>query len=233
MSLASRGAVAAALAAATVHAAPAPAPVSASARHLLGIRGSIDRSAAVALTFDDGPHAKGTPAVLERLAEAGARATFFVVGEQVERRRSLVGEIVAAGHEVALHGQSHRGHLRLPPRAVRDDISRGLAVVEAAAGRRPRLHRPPFGLYSAASLAHTRREGLEPVLWSRHGRDWSSRATPELIAARLGSGVRGGEVLLMHDADHYGAHDSWQRTAAALPPLLEALARAGLEAAPA
>ena len=61
----------------------------------------------VALTFDDGPHPEGTPAVLEALAAGGATATFFVVGEQVRRRPELVQRIVAAGHEVALHGDRH------------------------------------------------------------------------------------------------------------------------------
>lgn len=216
-----------------VHAAPAPAAISASARSLLGIRGALGRPGAVALTFDDGPHPQGTPAVLERLAEAGARATFFLVGEQVERYGALAAEIVAAGHEVALHGHTHRGHLRLRPAAVREDLLRGAAVVAQAAGRPPRLHRPPFGLYSAASLALVRRTGLEPLLWSRHGRDWSPRASDRSIAERLGAGVRSGEVLLLHDADHYAAPGSWRRTAAALPRLLEALDDADLEALPA
>jgi peptidoglycan/xylan/chitin deacetylase (PgdA/CDA1 family) len=207
--------------------------VSAPGRSLLGLRASVDRPATVALTFDDGPHPEGTPAVLERLAEAGARATFFLLGEQVELRRSLVGEIVAAGHEVALHGHTHRGHLRLAPRALREDLRRGAAVVSEAAGRAPRLHRPPYGRYSAVSLVLVRRAGLEPLLWSRHGRDWSARASDRSIAERLGSGLRPGEVLLLHDADHYAAPGSWRRTAAALPRVLEALGRAGLEARPA
>src|SRR3954452_22020216 len=67
----------------------------------------------VALTFDDGPHPQGTPAIMEALAAAGARATFFLVGEQVERRPALAAELVAAGHEVALHGHRHRAMLRL------------------------------------------------------------------------------------------------------------------------
>lgn len=210
------------------HAAPAAAAVSASARAAIGIRGSVAGADEVALTFDDGPHPLGTPAVLEHLADAGARATFFLVGEQVERYGALVAEVVAAGHEVALHGHTHRGHLRLPPRAVRDDVRRGAAVIAEAAGRALRLHRPPFGLYSTASLALVRRTGLEPLLWSRHGRDWSRRATARSIAGRLATNLRGGEVLLLHDADHYAALGSWRRTAAALPRLLEAIEHAGL-----
>ncbi|CAA9512880.1 MAG: hypothetical protein AVDCRST_MAG17-2101, partial [uncultured Solirubrobacterales bacterium] len=215
------------------HAAPAPGAVSASARSVLGLRASTGHADTVALTFDDGPHPEGTTAVLDRLAEAGARATFFLVGEQVLRREALVAEIVAAGHEVGLHGHTHRGHLRLGPRALREDLRRGTAVVSAAAERPMRLHRPPYGLYSTASLALVRRGGLEPLLWSRHGRDWSARATGRSIAERLAAGLRAGEVLLLHDADHYANPGSWRRTAAALPQLLEALEHAGLEARPA
>jgi peptidoglycan/xylan/chitin deacetylase (PgdA/CDA1 family) len=218
---------------ALVHAAPASAPVSARARSLLRVRAHVDRPAAVALTFDDGPHAEGTPAVLDGLAATGAVATFFLVGEQVERRPGLVGEIVAEGHEIALHGHTHRSHLKLGPRALREDLRRGAAVVAEAAGCEPRLHRPPYGLYSALSLALVRRAGLEPLLWSRHGRDWSARASPESIAGRLGADLRAGEVLLLHDADHYAAEGSWRRTAAALGPLLETVGAAGLEARPA
>jgi len=209
------------------HAAPASAAVSAGVRRALGVRGSV-AGRAVALTFDDGPHPEGTPAVLDHLAARGVTATFFLVGEQVERRPALAAEIVAAGHAVALHGHRHRSHLWLRPRQVAADLERGAAALAEATGREPRLHRPPYGHYSTASLRRVRGAGLEPVLWSRHGRDWSRRATPESIAARLGGGVEAGDILLLHDADHYAAPGSWRRTAAALPRLLEALGEAGL-----
>ncbi len=218
--------------AALAHASPAPAAISARARTALGVRGTVERQQSVGLTFDDGPHPQGTAAVLERLAEGRAQATFFLVGEQVERRPGLAAEIVAAGHEVALHGHTHRCHLRLLPAQAREDVRRGAAALAEATGRPHRLHRPPFGLYSAATLRLVRRLGLEPVLWSRHGRDWSRRATPRSIARRLGTNVRPGEVLLLHDSDHYGADGSWRRTVAALPWVLEALEHGRLEAVP-
>jgi peptidoglycan-N-acetylglucosamine deacetylase len=219
-------------AAALAHALPASAAVSPTARRMLGIRGGVEHPGAVALSFDDGPHPQGTPAVLEALAAAGAHATFFLVGEQVERRPALVAEILAAGHEAALHGHTHRSHLRLRPAQVREDVRRGAAVLNEVTGRAPRLHRPPFGVYSAASLWLVRGEGLEPVLWTRHGRDWARRATAGSIAERLGSRLRAGEVLLLHDADHYAAPGSWRRTAAALPRLLSVIEEAGLATVP-
>ena len=82
----------------------------------------------VALTFDDGPHPEGTPAVLEALARADARAMFFVVGEQVQRRPALVAEIAAAGHAVALHGYRHRLQLRLGDRTCRTVLGHAMLL---------------------------------------------------------------------------------------------------------
>src|ERR671936_172663 len=102
-----RAAAIAALAAATAHAGPALCKYSAPLRRALGVRDRLEDRSAVALTFDDGPHPGGTPATLEVLRAAEVRATFFLVGEQVERNPSLAAEIAAAGHDVALHCHRH------------------------------------------------------------------------------------------------------------------------------
>ncbi len=185
------------------------------------------------LTFDDGPHREGTPAVLEALSARGVRATFFLVGEQVARNPSLAAEIVAAGHGVGLHCDRHRNQLRLGPRAVREDIMRGAARIEETTGVPIVRYRPPYGIFNAAALALVRANGWRPLLWTNWGRDWQARATPESICATLlGDGGRGavteGSVLLLHDADDYGAEGSWRRTAAALPRLLAELESRGI-----
>jgi peptidoglycan/xylan/chitin deacetylase (PgdA/CDA1 family) len=187
---------------------------------------------AVALTFDDGPHPQGTPAVLAVLAAAGARATFFMLGEQVLRAPALAAEVVAAGHEVAIHGHRHRNLLRLAPAALARDLDRARAVISEATDTAPALHRAPYGIYSWAALHAVRARGWTPVLWSRWGHDWRRGRTPAAIAAELTAGLRGGEILLLHDADDYSARGSWRRTAAALPRVLEAVAAAGLQCAP-
>lgn len=174
----------------------------------------------MALTFDDGPHPEGTPAVLEVLAAAGARATFFVIGEQVERRPELVARILAEGHAVALHGYRHRLQLRLTPAAVCADIRRGSAVLQEATGVAPTWHRPPYGIYSPAGLRAVREAGLSPLLWSRWGKDWRKFTTPGRIARRATHAVIGGDVILLHDADFYAAKRSHLHTVAALGPIL-------------
>lgn len=193
----------------------------------LGVATRAALGPAVGLTFDDGPHPQGTPAVLDLLAAHGATATFFVVGEQVRRTGSLLDEVLAAGHRVAVHGDRHRCLLRLTPRVLADDLDR---VTGTLAGRNVGLHRAPYGVYSAGALLAVRRRGWQPVLWSRWGRDWRARATAGSVAAEVTRELGAGDVLLLHDADDFSAPGSWRTTVAALPAVLARIADAGLVA---
>ncbi|HVY96604.1 MAG TPA: polysaccharide deacetylase family protein [Solirubrobacterales bacterium] len=224
------GATAAALAgaAAVRHTLPALAPVVPPLGRAYGPVLRDEGLDGVALTFDDGPHPEGTAAVLEALREAGAPATFFLAGEQVERRPSLVAEIVAAGHRVELHCHRHRNQLRLTPRALIDDAERAKAAIEEAGGQEVLDYRPPYGIFSASGLRAIRRRGWRPVLWSRWGKDWKRGATPDSIARRATSGIGAGDIVLLHDADYYSARGSWIATAGALPSILETLGERGL-----
>jgi peptidoglycan/xylan/chitin deacetylase (PgdA/CDA1 family) len=198
---------------------------------LLGLPRRIDRPDAVALTFDDGPHPEGTPAVLEALQAGKATALFFLCGEQVGRYPGLAAEIAAAGHTVALHGHRHRNMLRLTPRTFVDDLERGIAAIEDAVGVTPDLYRPPYGIFSLPGIAEVRARGFEPLLWSRWGHDWRAPRQPEAIASEVANGLRGGEVLLLHDADHYSEPGCWRGTVAALPAILERIEGANLTTA--
>lgn len=219
-----RGLAGVGLATGTVaHAGPALAPVVPSLGRALGIELRQEGAEGVALTFDDGPHPRGTPAVLEKLREGGAVATFFLAGEQVVRRPALVAEIVSAGHRVELHCHRHRNQLRLTPRQLLEDADRAKAAIEEAGGQAVSGYRPPYGIFSALGLRAVRGRGWRPLLWSRWGRDWAASATPASIARRAIAGVGAGDVVLLHDADYYSAPGSWARTAAALPIILEEL----------
>ena len=110
--------------------------------------------------------------MLGALERGGARATFFLVGEQVRRDPALAREIVAAGHAVALHGDRHRCQLRLTPARARRRPRARAATVAEATDVAPTLYRPPYGIFSAAGLALVRRRGWRDLLWSRWGRDW-------------------------------------------------------------
>ena len=183
----------------------------------------------VAVTFDDGPHPEGTPAVLEVLAEYGVKATFFVVGEQVVKRPELLRRIAADGHRIALHGYEHALHLRRSREAMDEDFTRGIAAIEDAVDLTPVLHRPPYGIYSPWSLQNARARGLNPMLWSAWGRDWRRFTTPNRIARRALVGIQSGDVILLHDADFYSAQRSYERTVRALPLILAGLKSGGLD----
>ncbi len=199
-------------------------------RRVLGVEDATSSGRGYALTFDDGPHARGTPAILEVLEAERVKATFFLVGEQIRRNPALPREIVAAGHEIALHCYRHRNLLRLAPSCVREDIARAEDAIGASTGRAVRLYRPPYGVLNAAALRFARQRGWRTLLWSHWGRDWEAKATPASIASLLTSGAGEGSVLLAHDADDYGAPGSWRRTVGALPAVIDTMRARGLHA---
>ena len=212
------------------YAAPATARFSAGRILFPAITRVCTESEAVALTFDDGPD-EGMEDLLGFLEEAGARATFFVVGEQVERAPGRLKEIVSCGHEVAVHCYRHRNHLRLSPRQVTEDMRRARGLVEEAAERPVRMFRPPYGVFNLASWFEAGRQGWERVLWARWGKDWERRATPHSIANEIGQ-PEAGDVLLLHDSDRYAAPGSWLNTLGALPVILDRLSARELQVLP-
>jgi peptidoglycan/xylan/chitin deacetylase (PgdA/CDA1 family) len=186
----------------------------------------------VALTFDDGPHPSGTPAVLAALAELGWRATFFMLGTQVRAHPGVAAAVADAGHEIALHGDEHRYLFARSPHGIRDDLTRGVGALRAATGADPRWFRPPYGVLTAAGVGAARRLGLRTLLWTAWGRDWLPGATPRSVVQQLGRGVLDGGTMLLHDSDVTAAPGSWRVTVAALPMLADELARRGLRVGP-
>jgi len=181
----------------------------------------------VALTFDDGPDPEVTPAALDVLDAAGVRATFFLVGEQLLVHHELGAAIAAAGHRVALHGFRHVEHDELTE--PRDDLLRGLDAVEAATGTRPKLVRPPYGRFSAASYAASRELGLEAVYWSAWGADWEAIG-PARIAELVRRDLGPGAIVLLHDSARYSERPSARPTVDALPEIIADIRAAGLDA---
>jgi peptidoglycan-N-acetylglucosamine deacetylase len=186
----------------------------------------------VALTFDDGPDPVSTPRFLDLLAERGVRATFFVLGEMLERAPALGAEIAAAGHELAVHGFRHRTLLRRGPRATYDDLARARDAVGAVTGEPPRLVRPPYGVLTGGALVACARLGLTPVLWTAWGRDWTAAATPQTVLATVLRDLRGGGTVLLHDSDCTSAPGSWRAALGALPHLLDVCAERGWRPGP-
>ncbi len=186
----------------------------------------------VGLTFDDGPEAGAVDAFLETLRELDVTATFFVVGEQVRRSPDSARRIVEAGHEIACHGYRHLNHLRLTPPATIADLRNARDTITGETGTKLRHFRPPYGVFNAASWRTAAKFGWERVLWAQWGRDWEEDATPERIRQRVMSGLREGDIILLHDAEAYSSSGSWRRTLGALEPIVSELRGLGLEPGP-
>jgi peptidoglycan/xylan/chitin deacetylase (PgdA/CDA1 family) len=186
----------------------------------------------VALTFDDGPDPASTPQFLSALDALGWKATFFLLGDMVRRAPGLAAEVVAAGHEVAVHGDRHLSHPLRTPRAVVADMARGYQAVAEATGTTPRWFRPPYGSLSAATLVGGRRLGLRTVLWSAWGRDWRADATPETVRDTVLDGLRPGATILLHDSDCTSAPGAWRSALGALPLLADELAARSVTVGP-
>lgn len=194
---------------------------------LFPARERADGAEGVVLTFDDGPDQDATPAVLDALDAAGARATFFVVGEQVEADPALAREIAQRGHDVQLHGYGHVAHDLLSPDEARSDLERGARALRDATGLDARFYRPPYGRFSPGSYDACGALGLEAVYWSAWGTDWET-ISPQRIAELVVPDLSAGAVVLLHDSRRYGHRPSARPTAEALPLIAARVAELGL-----
>ncbi|UKZ09302.1 polysaccharide deacetylase family protein [Streptomyces viridifaciens] len=173
----------------------------------------------VALTIDDGPDPKYTPAVLDLLQQHGIRATFFLIGENAVEHPALVREIADRGHHIANHTWTHPDLRHMPESAVRDELERTSDLLHRTTGRLPTWFRAPGGDWSPVSLKVAADLGLRNMGWSVDPRDWSRPGTPAIIDTILKE-VRPGAIVLNHD----GGGDRSQTVAALktyLPTLID------------
>jgi peptidoglycan/xylan/chitin deacetylase (PgdA/CDA1 family) len=185
------------------------------------------REPRVAFTFDDGPHPVHTRQVMDLLERAGARGTFFVIGEKVARLPEVVSELVRRGHEVGLHSQRHDRLQNLrAEEAIVLDLEENRAAVEAAAGVRPTLFRPPVGLSSPRTCVAVDRLGLEVVGWSARAYDGAASPEVDTVVRRILPHLEPGAIVLLHDARERG--DEAPSSLAALERLLELSNQRGL-----
>ncbi len=182
------------------------------------------------LTFDDGPDSspQGTKPVLDALDAAGAKATFFLVGEQIADFPDLAPEILARGHEIGVHGQRHFRHDRVPSAESVADIEAGYAAVAAIDGANPRFYRPPYGKLSPDGAETCRRLGLEVAYWSTWGLDWEPLPS-ERIARRVNRDLDDGSIVLLHDSARYAVRPSAIETARAIAAIAARATDLGLD----
>jgi peptidoglycan/xylan/chitin deacetylase (PgdA/CDA1 family) len=183
----------------------------------------------VALTFDDGPSAD-TERVLDMLDKHNLRATFFMVGRQVERYPQTARRVAARGHEIGNHSYSHPIYLYRSPRETWRQLAQTQQVIADVTGVQARFARPPCGVRTLSYFRAARVLGLQTVQWTLAGFDWKKR-TPAQIARDVLRRAEAGSIILLHDGDSENRQDR-SATVAALPLIIEGLNEKGLRIAP-
>ncbi|MDR7318122.1 polysaccharide deacetylase family protein [Brevibacillus nitrificans] len=153
----------------------------------------------VALTFDDGPDAKYTPKILEVLHQNNIRATFFVLGSQVDKHPRVMQWIYKAGHEIGNHGYHHLDLNKLTEHEVYEDIKHGERSILRTTGILAQYYRPPGGVMTHDVMNAVQSSGYDIIHWSVDPRDWSLARTASVIAKSVKSNVSPGDIILFHD----------------------------------
>ncbi len=169
------------------------------------------------MTFDDGPHPIHTREVLQLLNQYDAKATFFMLGSQVEEYPHITAQVAASGHEIGSHTWSHKNLTTLSEEEAIEGISLGVVAIEDAIGYQPTHFRPPFGERNANV---DQLVGMPSVLWTIDTRDWNTR-TPESIFQIVKTNASNGQIVLMHDI--------YDTTVEALDPILKHLTLEGYQ----
>lgn len=153
----------------------------------------------VALTFDDGPAAATTPKVLDILKRNNAVGTFFVLGENASRNRSLVARAAAEGNEIGVHTWSHIKMTGSSLEKVDSEISRTASVISEVTGRAPLVMRPPYGAINGGLVNHMKAQfGMRSILWDVDTLDWKHPGVQKVINTAV-SQAKPGSIILVHD----------------------------------
>lgn len=180
----------------------------------------------VALTFDDVPDPRFTPAVLDVLKKKGVKATFFVVGSRAKKHPGLVARIHREGHNIGNHSYNHPDFSKLTLREVQDQIRRAEQIISGIVGFKPRLVRPPYGEVIPEQLEWAREQGYTMVNWDVDSADWRQLGA-EKVFRNVTRSVRPGSVVLMHAGGGRGQNLSG--TVKALPDIIDWLRARGFE----
>lgn len=159
----------------------------------------------IALTFDDGPHPIRTPAILGILEEFGVRATFFMIGENIDYYRSAAEQVVKAGHEIGNHTDTHPNLSRTDEKTLEGELLRAEEKIRSLTGETPLVFRPPEGSCPSGLSTLAARRGYSVILWTVDTRDWAG-VSARKIEQTVMQNVREGAILLFHDYTSKTSH---------------------------
>ena len=171
----------------------------------------------VALTFDDGPHPYKTDKILDVLKKYGVKATFFVIGENVEQCPDILKRISNEGHEIGNHTYDHKSIYKLQSDTLLDSVRKCEESIYRITGKKPILFRPPEGYLNDAIALSMYHAGYDVILWRVDTYDWKGRSATDIYKTVLNS-AKCGDIILMHDYVSRSSH-----TAEALDMIIPAL----------
>ena len=158
----------------------------------------------IALTFDDGPHPRYTPRILNILDKYGIKATFFTIGVNAEYYPDIVEDVIRRGHEIGNHTYSHPHVSCLNTENLKNEVERCESVIYGLTDYRTKLFRPPEGMIDADVRSVLRGLDYKVILWDIDTLDWA-HTPPKEIAKNIIDNISAGDIILMHD---YVSHNS-------------------------
>ena len=162
----------------------------------------------ICLTFDDGPNPDATPQILDALEQAGVKATFYLVGENVEKYPDLAARIVELGHEIGEHGYKHTHAWKTGPITTARDLWRGSRTLARYQSEdRPLSFRPPYGKLNVISVLYILLGRKKVAFWNIDPRDYASQSADEISNEVLRKAGSGG-VVLLHDGRRHDSNDA-------------------------
>jgi peptidoglycan-N-acetylglucosamine deacetylase len=181
------------------------------------------RNGRVALTFDDGPHPEFTAPISKALRDAGARATFFLVGSAMKQHPQLVQRLLDDGHEIASHSMTHPEINQLPPMRFADEIDEmyKLALANNNGAIENRYFRPPKGVVTPRIVSHCARRDIKLIFWNRDPEDYKAQSPAEIVGYFDRQQPKAGDIFLLHDKTPH--------TVEAIPQVLARLAAQNLK----
>lgn len=152
----------------------------------------------IALTFDDGPHPRYTERILDILEKYGVRATFFVIGQNLENYPEVLKAVHQKGHEIGNHSYRHRNESHMDGATVLNEMEKCESLILQQTGVKPRLFRPPQGDYNEEVESIAKQKNYSIILWSIDTRDWDHTSADSILRT-VDKEVTDGDIILMHD----------------------------------
>ncbi len=182
----------------------------------------------VALTFDDGPSPLWTPQILDELKKAGVKATFFMLGEHVEKYPEVAKRVVEAGHEIGNHSYDHHALFYYKTEELAQEIKDTEKIIKDITGQTTRYFRPPKAWLRDKEKKEIKGMGYKIILWSLNSKDWVTFDDKYIVKYILRN-IRPGDIILFHDSGGVFGTEGGDRheTVRTIPILVEKLREKG------